>query len=201
MNFLDKMERKFGRYAISNLSIYIIITYAAGYLLTALAPNVVSYLVLEPALILRGQIWRLVTWLLIPPGSLDLFTIITLMFYYSIGSSLERTWGAFRYNVYIFSGILMSIVGSFILYFIFGGGTTLLLYTGTVFSTYYISMSEYAGIVHDDHSAEGKMAGNRLCGTDAVGYDYRRLGRTGYAYLFFDELYYILLYHKKYEPL
>lgn len=141
MNFLDKMERKFGRYAISNLSIYIIITYAAGYLLTALAPNVVSYLVLEPALILRGQIWRLVTWLLIPPGSLDLFTIITLMFYYSIGSSLERTWGAFRYNVYIFSGILMSIVGSFILYFIFGGGTTLLLYTGTVFSTYYISMS------------------------------------------------------------
>ena len=102
MNFLDKMERKFGRYAISNLSIYIIITYAAGYLLTALAPNVVSYLVLEPALILRGQIWRLVTWLLIPPGSLDLFTIITLMFYYSIGSSLERTWGAFRYNVYIF---------------------------------------------------------------------------------------------------
>ena len=141
MNFLDKMERKFGRYAISNLSIYIIITYAAGYLLTALAPNVVSYLVLEPALILRGQIWRLVTWLLIPPGSLDLFTIITLMFYYSIGSSLERTWGAFRYNVYIFSGILMSIVGSFILYFIFGGGTTLLLYTGTVFSTYYSSMS------------------------------------------------------------
>ena len=139
MNFLDKMERKFGRYAISNLSIYIIITYAAGYLLTALAPNVVSYLVLEPALILRGQIWRLVTWLLIPPGSLDLFTIITLMFYYSIGSSLERTWGAFRYNVYIFSGILMSIVGSFILYFIFGGGTTLLLYTGTIFSTYYVT--------------------------------------------------------------
>ena len=56
MNFLNKMERKFGKYAISNLSMYIIITYAAGYLIELLAPAVVAYLTLEPGLILRGQV-------------------------------------------------------------------------------------------------------------------------------------------------
>lgn len=139
MNFLDKMERKFGRYALSNLSLYMIITYAAGYLIELVAPVMVQFLTLEPALILRGQIWRLVSWLLIPPDNTNpLFLVITLYFYYSIGNTLERTWGSFRYNVYIFGGILTSIIGAFILYFALGGGNIGL---GSAFSTYYISMS------------------------------------------------------------
>lgn len=138
MNFLDKMERKYGRYALSNLSLYIIITYVAGYMIEIFAPVMVQFLTLEPALILKGQVWRIVSWLLIPPQKLDLFVVIMLYFYYSIGNTLERTWGAFRYNVYIFTGILFSIIGSFILYFIAGGNGIRL---GTVFSTYYISMS------------------------------------------------------------
>ena len=139
MNFLDKMERKFGRYALSNLSMYIIITYAAGYLIELFSPVMQQFLTLEPALILRGQVWRLVSWLLIPPESSNIFfVVIMLFFYYSIGNTLERTWGTFRYNVYIFSGILTSIIGSFILYFIAGGNGIRL---GNAFSTYYISMS------------------------------------------------------------
>lgn len=119
MNFLNKMERKFGRYALTNLSMYIVLTYAAGYLLYMVTPQVLNYMTLEPAMILRGQVWRIVSWLLIPPSTQNIFfTLITLMFYYSIGTSLERTWGAFRYNVYIFSGILMTIIGAFILYFV-----------------------------------------------------------------------------------
>ncbi len=136
-NLLDKMERKFGRFAIHNLSLYMIITYIAGYVLLSLSPNAMSYLTLEPALILRGQVWRLISWILIPPYELDIFTIITLYFYYSIGNVLENTWGAFRYNVYIFSGLLMTIVGAFILFFILGGRGGF----GVLFSTYYISLS------------------------------------------------------------
>ncbi|MGN1139799.1 MAG: hypothetical protein ACI4TF_01230 [Oliverpabstia sp.] len=139
MKFLDKMERKFGKYALSNLSMYIIITYAAGYLIELFAPVMQQYLTLEPALILRGQIWRLVSWLLIPPESSNIFfVVIMLYFYYSIGNTLERTWGTFRYNVYIFSGIITSIIGSFVLYFLAGGNGIRL---GNAFSTYYISMS------------------------------------------------------------
>ena len=109
MNFLDKMERKYGRYALSHLTMYIIVTYIAGYIIALAAPIMRQYLTLEPYYILHGQIWRLVSWILIPPSSLDIFTIIMLFFYYSIGTSLERAWGDFKYNVYIFSGILMTI--------------------------------------------------------------------------------------------
>ncbi|HIS27134.1 MAG TPA: hypothetical protein IAA57_09620 [Candidatus Pullilachnospira intestinigallinarum] len=137
MDLLTRLERKFGRYALSNLSLYIVITYAAGYILSLTSSGLLSYLTLEPYYILRGQVWRLVSWLLIPPGRLNIFTIITLLFYYSVGNTLERTWGAFRYNVYIFSGILMTIVGSFLLYFLYGGRVLM----GAAFSTYYISMS------------------------------------------------------------
>lgn len=78
MNFLDKMERKYGRYALSHLTMYIIVTYIAGYIIALAAPIMRQYLTLEPYYILHGQIWRLVSWILIPPSSLDIFTIIML---------------------------------------------------------------------------------------------------------------------------
>ena len=60
MNFLDKMERKYGRYALSHLTMYIIVTYIAGYIIALAAPIMRQYLTLEPYYILHGQIWRLV---------------------------------------------------------------------------------------------------------------------------------------------
>lgn len=144
MNLLNKMERKFGRYAIEHLTLYIIITYVVGYALSILAGNVLGLLTLEPHYILRGQVWRLLSWLLIPPGGLDIFTIIMLFFYYSIGTTLERTWGAFRYNLYIFGGVILTVIGAFVLYFILGSGTVFATY-GEYFSTYYISMSIFLG--------------------------------------------------------
>ena len=66
MNFLDKMERKYGRYALSHLTMYIIVTYIAGYIIALAAPIMRQYLTLEPYYILHGQIWRLVSWILIP---------------------------------------------------------------------------------------------------------------------------------------
>lgn len=145
MNFLNKLERKFGRFAIPHLTGYIIATYAIGYLLYYLMPDVLSYLVLEPYLIFHGgQVWRLVTWLLIPPGTSNvLFAVIMLFFYYNIGTTLEQIWGDFKYNVYIFFGILMTIAGALLLYFISGGIPVTL--QGGWFSTYYISLSIFLG--------------------------------------------------------
>lgn len=139
MNFLNKMERKFGKYAIRNLSAYIIAMYVAGYLMSFLTPALLNYLYLEPYYILRGQVWRLFSWILIPPESLDIFTIIMLFFYYSVGNALEQKWGAFRYNVYIFSGILFTVIGAFVLFFVLGGNTIFGIFNS--FSTYYINMS------------------------------------------------------------
>lgn len=134
LNWLNKLEKKFGRHAIHNLTMYLIGGYVIGYGIYLLMPNLLLLLSLEPGLILRGQVWRLVSWVLIPPTGSLLSIIIMAMLYYSLGNALERTWGAFRYNVYIFSGILFTVIGAFILYFI--GGQS-----GMGFSTYYINMS------------------------------------------------------------
>ncbi|MGI6070703.1 MAG: hypothetical protein ACOYBE_09775 [Blautia sp.] len=144
MNFINKLERKYGRFGIHNLTMYIIICYVIGYVLNLIQPELLYYLRLEPALILKGQIWRLVTWVLIPPGGLNLFTIIMLFFYYSLGTTLERTWGTFRYTLFIFSGLFFTIIGAFILHFIVGGLVVAgagVISVGAFFSTYYISLS------------------------------------------------------------
>ena len=138
MKFLNKLERKFGRYAIHNLAAYIIGMYVIGYVFYFFMPDIFQWLTLEPYYILRGQIWRLVTWLLIPPESPGIFTIIMLFFYYSLGISLERAWGAFRFNVYILLGMISTVLGAFLLYAILGGGG---LFGNAFFSTYYINMS------------------------------------------------------------
>ena len=80
MNFLNKMERKIGKYAIPNLSLYLILGYVLGYILEFINPAIVDCLTLNQYLILHGQVWRIVTWIIIPPSSFDLFTIIMLMF-------------------------------------------------------------------------------------------------------------------------
>ena len=147
--FLSDMERKFGRYAISNLTIYIIAIYIVGYIIR-LMPNgntILSYITLNPYLILHGQIWRLVSWVLIPPTSLSIWLLITLYFYYFIGTTMERTIGTFRYNVFIFTGMLLMILAAFVSYGWIvltsgGSGSEVVAYRmmtySYIFSTYYL---------------------------------------------------------------
>ena len=141
MKFIDKWERKYGRFGIPNLTVYIIVCYVIGYALMIINPSLLNWLSLEPMYILRGQIWRLVTWVLYPPSSAGVlwFAIAVLFFYYPIGTSLERTIGTFKYTLYIFSGVLFTIIGAFVLYFLLGGNVLV----GSVFSTYYISLSTF----------------------------------------------------------
>ena len=151
---MSKFEKKFGRYAIPNLTLILILSYVAGYVIqllgSAAGVNLLGSLTLDPYRILHGQIWRLVTWVIVPPASFDVFTIIMLYFYYSLGTTLERTWGTYRYNVYIFSGMLFTIIGSFlcmgVVYLMYGSLPTEIasayFYSGSyAFSTYYINLS------------------------------------------------------------
>ena len=150
---MSPFERKFGKYAIRNLSFVLVICYAVGYVLQMIdrSNTLIFYLTLDPYAILHGQGWRLFTWLLIPPSSSNIFlTLIMLYFYCSIGTTLERTWGTYRYNVYLFQGMLFTIAGSFLLmgyHYLFHAdaialyGPDFFLVSSLYFSTYYINMS------------------------------------------------------------
>lgn len=138
LNWLDKLEKKFGRFAIQNLTVYLILGYTIGYGVYHFMPGLLNMLTLEPAYILKGQVWRVISWILVPPTGSLISIIFMALLYYSLGTILERTWGTFRFNVYIFSGILFTVLGAFLLYFVVGGN---LVGYGYFFSTYYINMS------------------------------------------------------------
>lgn len=153
MNFIYKLEHKFGRFAIRNLSLILILCYVAGYIIEFAAPAFMGYLTLNPYAIVHGQVWRIVSWILIPPGENNIFfVIIMLVFYYSIGTSLERTWGTFQYNLYLFAGMFFTLIGSFLMMgfcYLFRPELLNGIYSeytvfeslSYVFSTYYVNMS------------------------------------------------------------
>ena len=143
LNWLDKLERKLGRFAIPNLTVYLLVGYVIGFGIVYLMPDMVGYLTLEPALILRGQIWRLISWVLIPPTDNLISLVFLVLLYYSLGTALERTWGSFRYNVYIFSGLLFTVLAVFGLYafYYFRYGVEVPLSAVGLIGTNYITMS------------------------------------------------------------
>ena len=61
MKILSKLERKVGRYSVKNLTAYMIAAMVIGYVMSYLAPQVLFNLMLIPSLVMRGQVWRLVT--------------------------------------------------------------------------------------------------------------------------------------------
>lgn len=153
---MSRFEKKFGKYAIKNISVMLLLCYAVGYIIEAVNMGFLQYLTLNPYAILHGEVWRLVTWILIPPSSLGgsmgiFFVCIMLLFYYNIGTTLERTWGTYRYNVYLFSGMLFTVVGSFVwmlIQYASAGWDMDPAYASVIFnmsslffSTYYINMS------------------------------------------------------------
>lgn len=133
---IEKLERKFGKFAIPNLMYYIMILYAVGWVLQVFATGFYDvWLSLDPTQIVRGQIWRLVTFIIYPPSTNVFYLLLGLYLYYSIGKTLEYQWGTFRFNLYFFTGVLLHIVAAFLCCYVFGANF------GPAFGTYYLNFS------------------------------------------------------------
>jgi hypothetical protein len=115
---LDKLERKLGRLAIPHLTLFLVGGQAATWVLSKVKPEFAGKLVLIPAAVMRGEVWRLVSFLFTPPGADillgDFGVILALLILFSIGRALEDQWGAFKYNVYVFVGWAAAIAVSFV---------------------------------------------------------------------------------------
>lgn len=121
---LDKLERRFGRYAIPQLILYVVGINGLMYLLSYAYPqsDLFGMLALVPHRIMQGEVWRLITFVFIPPAASLLWIFFILYFTWMIGSALEQEWGSFRFNLYYFAGILATAAGAFAA----GGGATAL---------------------------------------------------------------------------
>ena len=143
-HMIDRLEKKFGRFAIKNLIFYVLGGYVIGYILyilyTSGSSNIYSLITLNPAMVMQGQVWRLFTWVLTIPQALSFWVIFMFLFYFFIGRSLEQSMGAFRYNIYMFSGWFFMTLGAMAVYWITkAAGTPISMNV----STYYINMASF----------------------------------------------------------
>ncbi|MCR4762324.1 MAG: rhomboid family intramembrane serine protease [Lachnospiraceae bacterium] len=153
-DLVSTLERKISRYAVPRLTMKMIICYIIGYIIYYMPglSGILKYMTLDTYAILHGQVWRLVTWILMPPETSNLFfTVIMLVFYYSIGTTMERVWGDARYNLYILSGLLFTVIGAFVtmglVYLVYPKFTAPEVAAGVFagiasnFTIYYVNMS------------------------------------------------------------
>ena len=119
MKFLDRFNRGVSRFlykhpnfGIPRLMLYLIIGNALVYLFSMMDKSgmLAWYLCLVPHRLLKGEIWRLVTFVFVPNTSRLILLVIELYFYYLIGSTLERAWGAGKFTVYYLCGMAITIV-------------------------------------------------------------------------------------------
>ncbi|MDO4487884.1 MAG: hypothetical protein Q4B67_02170 [Eubacteriales bacterium] len=116
-----KFKQKFGRFAIQNLSLYVTLIFAIGYLVMIFNSNLYNYwLGFYPVAVLKGEIWRIFTVLFYPPSVSNnlLLGALMIFIYYSFAQTVERSMGEFEYNVYFFGSILIGEIGSILYYLI-----------------------------------------------------------------------------------
>lgn len=128
MKFLNKLERKLGRFAIANLMLYIIVLNLATFFMIRVAPQTRYLLSLSPYLIRQGEYWRLISFIAYPPNTSVIFLAFALYLSYLIGMSLENEWGSFRFNIFYLLGIIGTIACAFIA-------------NTTIMSAYYLNLS------------------------------------------------------------
>lgn len=120
MTFLDRLERHLGRFAIPGLIRYIVALNALVFLLGVADKGYLSMLTPDGAAIMRGEVWRLVSWIFLPNADSMLFVLVYLMFTWWVGESLEAAWGSFRLNLYYFLGVFGGAIAAVIFGFSFG---------------------------------------------------------------------------------
>ena len=115
MKKIDLFCYRHPRFGINSLMLYIVIGNVVVWLFSWFAPEILQYLYFSPYHILHGQVWRLVTFIFYPIST-DFLAIISFYFYYWIGHTLEQQWGPGKFTIYLFSGILLTIVYCFAVY-------------------------------------------------------------------------------------
>ena len=131
MSFTKRLRSSLQRWAIPNPTSYIIAGQALFYLLSHLgndrfASFDLTKIMLLPGKILDGEVWRLFSFVFIPPASTPIFVIFVWLLMYRYGTALEAIWGTYRYNLYLIVGFASTIVAHFIVWAM-GGDTAIVL--------------------------------------------------------------------------
>ena len=129
--WLNALERHLYKYNIPPIMKYLVFAMGGVFVLdlfmvmtTAYTThiNLISYMTLDVTMVLQGQVWRLLTWLIVPNQDNMLWMALSLYFYYFIGTALESRWGARRFLIFFVIGAIANIAAAFLSHAITGYG-------------------------------------------------------------------------------
>lgn len=128
---LARLERRFGRLAIPNLTWIVAGGMVAAFVISFGRPQFLELLELDIAQVRAGQVWRLFTYLFLPPssGSSPIWVLFAIYWFWMIGTNLESQWGAFKFNAFYLLGMLGTTLAALIT----GGQTGNSVLNGTLF--------------------------------------------------------------------
>lgn len=114
MNLLDRLEKLIRPIAIPNITLYLIFGQVFAFGASFVGQYNLAGIALLPALVLKGEIWRVVTFLFVPPAAHPVFIAFAWYIFYLMGDALERFWGTARYNLFLLIGWLATVLVSFV---------------------------------------------------------------------------------------
>ncbi len=121
MSWITSAESRFGHLAIPGLPRIIVGFNALVFVLYKLNPPFLNQLTLDPAAVMNGEVWRLITFLFIPSfgGFLPdwIGAAFYVLFLWFVGNGLEEAMGAFKMNVFY----LLGMIGTTVAALFFGG--------------------------------------------------------------------------------
>jgi hypothetical protein len=143
MPLISKLDARFGRYAVPNLTVVLIagqvFLYVAKMFNPAQGGDVLEKVRMDPAYVLDGEVWRLVTFLFDPPGAHPIFAFLFWYLFYLFGTTLEHSWGSFRYNVFLAIGYAATVAMSLLVYIL--EGTNEPANNGFLYSTIFLAFA------------------------------------------------------------
>lgn len=121
-HWLDRFAARHARFGIPGLMRYLVIGNAVVYLLDQFSNNFCTRLLgFWPGLVLQGQVWRLLTFLIVPQHIQLVWFAVALFFYYFLGTTLEQEWGTAKFTLFYFTGAALTLVAGFVGGFFLGG--------------------------------------------------------------------------------
>jgi hypothetical protein len=121
LTFIDRLQRRFRWLAVPNVTITLIVGQAVLYVANLLAQKGIlpggaslDRVMLDPAMVMQGEVWRLVTFLFTPPPIGPIFVIFYFALFHLFGTTLEQHWGTFKYNLFLLIGYLANVAAAFL---------------------------------------------------------------------------------------
>lgn len=113
-SWLDRFAYKHPRLGIPNLMLYIVIGNLVVFFFDQFSSGTFSAMLMFLAPnILRGEAWRLITFIFVPLSGNVIALALSLYFYYFIGVTLEREWGTAKFTLFYLMGVVFNIAVGF----------------------------------------------------------------------------------------